>query len=127
MYFILETSKSFEQVCEALEVQVSAHGFSLQHVHNIGQTLRTKGQNFEEECKVFEACNPQYAAAVLARDLKLNMALPCRISVYTDQGKVLVGMIEPMQILTMLSSDPELKVIAADVETTLKKIMESSV
>jgi len=44
-----------------------------------GATLRSKGIDFEEECRVFEVCNPVQAAKVLASDMRLNMALPCRI------------------------------------------------
>ena len=39
-----------------------------------------------EECRVLEVCNPRQAAAVLSSDMRLNMALPCRLSVYTESG-----------------------------------------
>ena len=126
MYFIVETQKTFEKACSDLEAQIAAHGFSLLHIHNIGQTLRSKGKDFIEECKVFEACNANLASAVLAKDLKLNMALPCRLSVYTDCGKTQIGMIEPMEILMGLSQDPGLKSIAMEVENNMKKIIETA-
>jgi uncharacterized protein (DUF302 family) len=86
------------------------------HVHNIGNTLRGKGVAFEEECNVFEVCNPGQAAKVLSSDMRLNMALPCRISVYTEKGKTRIGTISPVQMLTMLSGDAALSQVAKEVE-----------
>jgi len=121
MYFTVETSKSFEQASNDLDAAVNRHGFGVLHVHDIGNTLRSKGQAFTEECRVFEVCNPAQAAKVLASDMQLNMALPCRISVYTEKGKTHIGMIKPKDMLAMLSSDPVLTAVAREVEdkTTL--------
>ena len=48
--------------------------------------------------------------------MRLNMALPCRISVFTHQGKTQIGMIRPAQMLASLSQDPALAQVASDVE-----------
>ena len=56
------------------------------------------------------------AAKVLATDMRLNMALPCRISVYTENGKTLIGMITPAQMLSGLSDDPVLVQVGKEVE-----------
>ena len=81
MYYITETKKSFEQASMDLESAVKRHNFGVLHVHDLGTTLRSKGIVFDEQCKVFEVCNPAQAAKVLSADMRLNMALPCRISV----------------------------------------------
>ncbi len=116
MYYIVETHKSFAQASEDLEAAVKGNGFGVLHVHDIGTTLRGKGISLEEDCKVFEVCNPIQAGKVLATDMRLNMALPCRISVFTDKGKTKIGLIRPLQMLTALSDDPFLAQIANDVE-----------
>ncbi len=123
MYHIVETSKSFEQAAADLATAVAAHGFGVLHVHDLGGTLRGKGVEFGHECKVFEVCNPRQAGRVLANDLRLNMALPCRVSVYTEAGKTWIGMIRPMPMLGMLSADPALAAIAREVEQTLVDVI----
>jgi len=75
---------------------------------------------------VFEVCNPQQAAQVLAADMALNMALPCRISVYTQAGTTRIGMIRPEAMLSALSSDPELAEVARQVEASTMAIMEEA-
>ena len=116
MYYTVETDKSFEQASADLDTAVKHHAFGVLHVHNIGNTLRGKGVAFEEECNVFEVCNPGQAAKVLSSDMRLNMALPCRISVYTEKGKTRIGTISPVQMLTMLSGDAALSQVAKEVE-----------
>ncbi len=121
MYYTVETSKSFEQACADLDAAVKRHGFGVLHVHDLGNTLRSKGLSFTENCRVFEVCNPGQAAKVLAADMQMNMALPCRISVYTEKGKTRIGMIKPADMLAMLSQDPALGQVAREVDekTTL--------
>lgn len=116
MYYTVDTPKSFEQASTDLDAAVKRHGFGVLHVHDIGNTLRSKGLSFDEGCRVFEVCNPTQAARVLASDMRMNMALPCRISVYTEKGQTKIGMIRPKDMLLMLSSDPALAQVAQEVE-----------
>jgi uncharacterized protein (DUF302 family) len=116
MYYTVESKKPFEQAAADLDAAVKRHNFGVLHVHDIGNTLRSKGQNFTENCRVFEVCNPAQAAKVLASDMQMNMALPCRISVYTEKGKTMIGMIKPKDMLSLLSKDPALTQVAQEVE-----------
>ena len=100
MYYIVDTDKTFEDASAALEAEVKQLGFGVLHIHDLGKTLRSKGVAFAEECRVFEVCNPGQAAKVLAVDMQLNMALPCRISVYTEKGITRIGLIRPTQMLS---------------------------
>ncbi|MCB2002304.1 MAG: DUF302 domain-containing protein [Burkholderiaceae bacterium] len=126
MYYIAETDKPFEQAAQDLDAAVRRNGFGVLHVHDLGETLRSKGIDFAEQCRVFEVCNPAQAAKVLASDMRLNMALPCRISVYTEKGTTRIGLITPVKMLSSLSQDPELAVVAREVEDkTIRMIDEA--
>ena len=116
MYYIVETGKTFDLAVADLESAVKNHGFGVLHVHDLGNTLRSKGIAFDEQCKVFEVCNPLQAARVLATDMRLNMALPCRISVFTENGKTKIGLIKPAPMLATLSGDATLIQVAKEVE-----------
>jgi len=116
MYYTVTSDKSFDQASTDLDAAVKRHGFGVLHVHDLGATLRSKGIAFDNECRVFEVCNPGQAAKVLASDMRLNMALPCRISVYTEGGQTRIGLIKPARMLAMLSSEPALAQVAAEVE-----------
>jgi len=126
MYYTVETSKTFEQAAADLEAAVKRNEFGVLHIHDLGNTLRSKGIDFAEQCKVFEVCNPRQAGKVLSADMKLNMALPCRISVYTEKGRTKIGMIKPVPMLAALSQDATLVNIAHEVEAMTRKMIDES-
>jgi len=126
MYYIVESSKGFEQAANDLESAVARHEFGVLHIHDLGNTLRSKGMAFAENCKVFEVCNPKQAVKVLGTDMRLNMALPCRISVYTEKGQTKIGMIKPEPMLASLSSDTSLAQVAHEVELKTKQMIDDA-
>jgi uncharacterized protein (DUF302 family) len=127
MYYVVDTDKSFEQAAADLDAAVKHNGFGVLHIHDLGNTLRSKGVDFAEQCQVFEVCNPQQAAKVLATDMRLNMALPCRISVFTDNGQTKIGLIKPADMLGTLTSDASLADVAKEVEAkTIQMVDEAS-
>ena len=126
MYYIVETAKSFSQATTDLASAVVRNGFGVLHVHDLGTTLRGKGVAFDEECKVFEVCNPAQAAKVMSADMRMNMALPCRISVFTEKGKTKIGFINPTQMLSALSKDAAIAQVAKEVEEQTVRIVDES-
>lgn len=126
MYYIVESGKSFERASADLEAAVQHHGFRVLHIHDLGKTMRSKGVDFDEECRIFEVCNPKQASKVLASDMRLNMALPCRISVFTEKGRTKIGMIRPVQMLASLSDDSALGDVAKDVEEKTMQMIDEA-
>jgi uncharacterized protein (DUF302 family) len=126
VYYIGESKKGFERASSDLEAAVKRHGFGVLHVHDLGATLRGKGVAFDEECRIFEVCNPQQAARVLSADMRLNMALPCRVSVFTEQGTTKIGLIRPVEMLSALSRDAGLMQVAAEVEEKLIRMVDEA-
>ena len=126
MYYIATTTKPVADAARDLEEAVKKHGFGVLHVHDLKETLTRKGHPLAAECRIFDVCNPRQASLVLQRDMRLNAALPCRISVFEDGGATRVSTILPTAMLGMLSSDRELARVAADVEATLKAIIDDA-
>lgn len=87
MKYMVETPKSVEQAVADLQAAVQRHKFGVLHIHNLQETLKKKGVDFPDACQILEICNPQKANEVLRKDMDLKMALPCRVSVYSEGGK----------------------------------------
>ncbi len=124
--YIVETGKSPAQAVADLETSVKQHGYGVLHTYDLGATLASKGFPLPNACHILEVCNPKQAAAVLTADMGMNVALPCRISVYEDAGKTWIGMVRPGMMLAALSDSPELKSIAAQVEHDTIAIIEAA-
>jgi uncharacterized protein (DUF302 family) len=83
----LSTDKNITEVAAALPVSAQANRFGVMQVHNLKETMAKKGVQFTHECLVFEVCQPQQAKEVLERNMSISTMLPCRISVYEEEGK----------------------------------------
>jgi uncharacterized protein (DUF302 family) len=121
--FVTDTQKSFSQTCSDLRAAVTSHGFGILATHDLAATLRSKNIDFSESCLVFEVCNPQQAAKVLQIDMSLSMVLPCRISVYTQAGKTMIGMVRPVELLQTVSNSSELLGVAQDVDSSMTSLI----
>ena len=126
MKYIAESDKSVANAATDLQDAVARNGFGVLHVFDLKQTLAQKGSPIEEECRILEICNPKKARAVLSQDMSLNMALPCRVSVYEHGGKTRIGMLSPKAMLASLSDSAELAALAEEVETAIKQMIDEA-
>ena len=126
MKYIVTTEKSIEQAAKDLEEAVKRNKYGVLHIHDLKSTMKNKGIDFPHECRIFEVCNPQKANAVLTKDMSLNMALPCRISVWEENGQIKIGTLKPTALLSSLSNEKELKSVAEEVENTIRKIIDET-
>ena len=124
--YIAETTKSPAQAVTDLQAAVKQHGYGVLHIYDLKETLASKGFDLPNACHILDVCNPRQAVAVLTADMGMNIALPCRISVYQDGGKTLIGMVRPTVLLASLSRSENLKTIAAQVEKDTIAIIEAS-
>lgn len=126
MMYVVETKKPFDVAVKDLEEAVKRNRFGVLHVHDLKKTLKEKGIDFPNACKILEVCNPQRATEVLRHDMTMNLALPCRMSVYQEGGKVKIGMIRPTALLSLFPSADALRSVAEEVEReTIKMIDEA--
>ncbi len=123
MLHVVETKKDFERAAQDLEEAVKRNRYGVLHIHDIQKTLKEKGVDFPNRCRILEVCNPQRASKVLTAHMPVNLALPCRISVFEEQGKVKIGMISPKAILAFFPPRPELLKEAEEVEQDTRRII----
>ncbi|WP_024851211.1 DUF302 domain-containing protein [Hydrogenovibrio kuenenii] len=116
MKYVVTSDKSVDEVCSAMEKAVPEHKFGIVGEHDLKATMAKKGVEFHNEVRVFEICNPMKAKSVLSVDMDLASALPCRISVYSDNGVTKISMIKPTDMLKALNDDPSLLAVAEEVE-----------
>jgi uncharacterized protein (DUF302 family) len=126
MRYLVKSQKTVEQATADLEAAVCQHGFGVLHQYDLKKTLAGKGVDLPHDCRILEVCNPQQAARVLTADMGMNVALPCRISVYEDGGQTWIGMAKPTALLASLSEAPELREVAEEVEQATIRMIEQA-
>jgi uncharacterized protein (DUF302 family) len=126
MYYIVESDKSFYEASVDLEEVILRLGFSLLHIHDLGAGLRGKDIDCDEEAKVFEVSSPRQTERLLAIDMRLNMALPLRISVFTENGATKIGVIRPAPMLAAMLQNAELARLASEIEEKMIQIVDEA-
>ena len=125
MIYKIESSKDLDIVVKDFEDAAKAHKFGVLASHNVKVTLNSKGVEFAPECRIVEICNPHQAKKVLEANIDISTALPCRVAIYKDKGKVTLSTIKPSALVSMFPN-PELKSTAEEVEKEIVKMMQEA-
>jgi uncharacterized protein (DUF302 family) len=125
MLYTVASDKGLDAVCADLQEAVARHRFGVLHVHNLKETMAKKGVDFEPECRIFEVCNPQQAKRVLEERLEVSTALPCRISVFAEEGRVKLSTLRPTAMIEAFGQ-PGLEAVAREVEDAIVEMMNEA-
>ena len=127
--FIVDSPKDFDSTCTGLNEAVMQNKFGVLHVHDLKETMNKKGVPFEKNARIFEVCNPHKAKQILDAKISYNLGLPCRISVWEEDGIVKVGMVTPSTVLGIIVDEedmPTLKPIVEEVDGIMMKIIRDA-
>jgi uncharacterized protein (DUF302 family) len=122
MQYMEMTKKSVQEVIDSLKEVSSKYKFGIQHIHNITETLKSKGIELENECQIVDICNPTIAEKLLSEDMSLSIIMPCKISVYTQDGETIIAMNSLVQLVDDIN--PDLIEIAQEVQEQLLEIID---
>ncbi len=125
MLIKVSTDKTVSETAAALQAAVEANHFGVMQVHNLKESLVKKGVELAHECLIYEVCQPKQAKKVLEANMSLSTALPCRISIFEEDGKTFLATLKPTTLLGMFNA-PHLEGVALEVETTIVRIMNEA-
>lgn len=121
----LESNKPFDTVVANIESRVSENKFRVLAVHDVQQTLKEKGID-RDPLKIVEICNASFANEALSKSINVALFMPCKYTIYPENGKTVVNLGRPSMIAQMMP-DSGLEDLAGQVEKQLIKIMEESI
>ena len=117
----IESRKSFDDTVNAIEQKAAEKGFRVLHTHDVAATLAEKGFR-RDPLKIIEICSARYASAVLEKNVKVSLMLPCPISVYQQEGRTFVSALLPSRIADFFPG-AGIEPIANEVEKTVLAII----
>jgi uncharacterized protein (DUF302 family) len=125
MFITVRTRKSLGEVRQRFEESAAEHKFGVLGVHDVADRLRAKGLPFDRKFYVYEVCNPVAAKKVLDTNVRIGTALPCRVTIYTDGGDVVLETLKPTAVLAMFG-EPSLDGTAREIESAIEATMNEA-
>ncbi|MCM2272921.1 MAG: DUF302 domain-containing protein [candidate division Zixibacteria bacterium] len=123
--YSVTTGKPFAEVVAAFERLVPENQFRILHTHDVQATLAQK--SFQRgPLKIIEVCNAGFAHKALQINMDVALFMPCRYTVYEQNGKTTVSLAWPSMISQMLP-ETEFRAPAEDVEAKLIAIMKEAI
>lgn len=122
MQYMEVTNKSVQEVIDSLKEVTPRYKYGIQHIHNVQETLKSKGIDLGNECQIVDICNPIVAQKFLSEDMSLSIIMPCKISVYTQDGETMIAMNSLVQLVDDIN--PDLVELAQEVQEQLLEIID---
>lgn len=122
MQYMEVTNKSVQEVIDSLKEVAPRYKYGIQHIHNVQETLKSKGIELENECQIVDICNPIVAQKFLSEDMSLSIIMPCKISVYTQDGETMIAMNSLVQLVDDIN--PDLIELAQETQEVLLEIID---
>ena len=122
MQYMEVTDKSVQEVIDSLKEITSKYKYGIQHIHNVKETLKSKGIDLGNECQIVDICNPIVAQKFLSEDMSLSIIMPCKISVYTQDGETMIAMNSLVQLVDDIN--PDLIELAQKTQQQLLQIID---
>ena len=125
MIYKIETTIEKSIIEKELEEKAKAVGFGVLEHYDFKKMLKEKSFPIEREITVFELCNPSGAQQALTAMPDISVYLPCRLSVYEENGKTVLATIGFEDILNAVEVDEEFQSFMTELFEKLKSLMHS--
>lgn len=125
MIYKIQTDTSIETIKKELQGKAKALGFGVLGSYNFKEILKSKGFEIEKEITVYELCNPPAATEALNTLPDISVYLPCRLSVYEQNGITTLATIGLDDMLNAVDVDSEFKKHLGDIFDNIKALMQT--
>ena len=125
MIYTITTSTPIETIKQELETKAKEAGFGVLNSYAFKQILQKKGFPIEKDITVYELCNPQGAQQALSEIAAISVYLPCRLSLYEDNGVTTLATIGFEDMLNAVEVDENFKAHMTIIFENLKRVMHS--
>jgi len=109
MIYTTTTDLSLKDINSNLESYAKDHAFGVLHHYEFKKILESKGFPIETDITLYEVCNPKGAQALLTQFPEASVFLPCRVSVYEENGKRVLATINLEDFINHIDVTDELR------------------
>ena len=112
---------SYEQALEKVTEALRKEGFGVLTKIDVKATMKEKLNADFRKYTILGACNPPLAHRALSADLDVGLLLPCNVVVYEVEGGSVVGLIDPISMLGIITN-PEIEPVAKEARSRLERV-----
>lgn len=117
------SSNALPVVCDRLERLLGMRQLSPVQVHDLDELMAAPGGGTGKACRIYEVCDRETAARLLAVDPGMAHVLPCRISLHDRGGVTTVTTPRPTALMPLLSHSAEVDLLARTIEAALCRLL----
>lgn len=125
MLYTVTTNTDIQIIKNEIQEKAKEVGFGVLKEYSFKDILKEKGYPIEKDITVFEVCNPVTAQQVLSKYPEVSVYLPCRISLYMNDGSTVLSTVELGEILGGFTLDDDTKEKMTLAFSNLKKLLNS--
>ena len=96
---VAETRRPFDEALEAARQALKSRGFGILWEIDVKATMKAKLDVEFTDYVILGACNPPIAHQALEAEPNIGLLLPCNVIVRREEGKVVLGAIEPHALM----------------------------
>ena len=104
--------------------ELAKEGFGVLTEIDVKATLKKKLNVDFDDYIILGACNPPLAYEALKVVKDVGLMMPCNVVVYMDKGQTYVEAVTPTVLMNLIQND-NLKPTAEQIETKLRKVVDS--
>ncbi|MBP9113076.1 MAG: DUF302 domain-containing protein [Polyangiaceae bacterium] len=119
-------SIGYDDALARLPEALKKEGFGVITEIDIQATFKAKLGVDSRRYRILGACNPTFAHQAVTKDPQIGVLLPCNVVLYeTDEGKAVLGAVDPMQTLGAAGLGEALAEIAREVGARLARVLDA--
>ena len=121
-----ESASTVKGTVENLTRELAAREFGVLSNIDVKKIIKEKlGENMGEYV-ILDVCSPKHAKRAIDAHKEVGLILPCKITVYEDNGKTQVSLYRPTKAVDVLKFS-DLESLAQEVEAQLKQAINAIV
>jgi uncharacterized protein (DUF302 family) len=120
----VQTDLGFDETIAKVTELLGENGFGILTEIDVQATLKKKIDVDYKPYRILGACNPPFAYKSLQIEPNVGVMLPCNFVVWDEGDHRIVSAMEP-NIMGMMIDNADLKEVAGEVSTLIKKVLES--
>ena len=122
--YTITSQLPIEQIAEKVPAACEQNKFALLYTYVYHDIVANKGFPIKRKVFIYEVCQAKTAADMLTDFPHFSIFMPCKLSIYEENGTVAVSTMNMEMMLNAIGSNEKLFTEASSLFNTLKKVMD---